>query len=73
VGWNLDIEIYEWKMENYESRQKDCWTIEAIPRDSFKYFFSTKSIPIVFERNITQYPNLIPIGSKSTNSPGIKI
>jgi hypothetical protein len=62
VEWNFDIEIYEWKMENYESRQKDCWTIEAIPRDSFKDLFSTKSILVVFS-TFSQFEAIVGVNN----------
>ena len=33
VGQNSDIELYEWKMDNYESKSRECWTVEAIPKE----------------------------------------
>jgi hypothetical protein len=34
VGQNSNIELYEWKMDNYESKSRECWTVEAIPKES---------------------------------------
>ena len=32
VGCNSDSDLYNWEMEKYESYAKDCWSIEAIPK-----------------------------------------
>jgi hypothetical protein len=31
MGKNSDTELYNWKIENYESHAKECWLIEEIP------------------------------------------
>jgi hypothetical protein len=59
-------------MEKYESRERDCWIIKDIPRDSLKNFFSIKEKPTVYERNTKKNPNLIPIYSKSTTFPPLR-
>ena len=33
VSRNSDAELYDWKLEKYESYANDCWTIEAIPKN----------------------------------------
>jgi hypothetical protein len=52
IGQNSDTELYNWKMENYESQEKECWSIEAIPIRQSKSCFSVQAIPIVAERNL---------------------
>lgn len=32
VERNSDFDLYDWKIEKYESYTKDCWSIEAIPK-----------------------------------------
>ena len=27
VGYNLDVELYDWEVENYETQERGCWTI----------------------------------------------
>ena len=29
---NSDSDLYDWQLEKYESYAKDCWSIEAIPK-----------------------------------------
>jgi hypothetical protein len=53
MSHKLDIELYKWKMENYNSKVRECWIIEAVPKDRIKnYFLITLETPIVFERKI---------------------
>ena len=33
VGQNSDANLYDWQLEKYESYTKDCWTVEAIPKN----------------------------------------
>ena len=30
VGYNLDAELYEWEVENYETQARGCWTIQKV-------------------------------------------
>ena len=53
-----------------ESRQKDCWTIEATPRDSFKDLFSTKSILVVFS-TFSQFEAIV--GVNNTTYPKCQV
>ena len=32
VGHNSNSDLYDWELEKYESYAKDCWSIEAIPK-----------------------------------------
>jgi len=34
IGPNLDTALYEWKRQNYEARERECWSIDAILRDN---------------------------------------
>jgi hypothetical protein len=35
IGQNSDKKLYEWKLENYESKVRECGSIEAFPMDKF--------------------------------------
>ena len=72
VDQNSDIELYEWQMDNYESKARECWTVEAIPKESLRSCFSIKVVPTTYEKRIRQYPNLIPSNTKSTTIPPLK-
>jgi hypothetical protein len=50
MGKNSDTELYNWKIENYESHEKECWLIEAILIKMMRACFSVQEIPIVFEK-----------------------
>lgn len=47
VSQNLDMELDEWKLENYESKARECWSIEAIPKDKFRSCFSIKTVQTI--------------------------
>ena len=32
VGYNSDAELYDWEMENYETQERGCWTIQKIQK-----------------------------------------
>ena len=32
VGYNLDVELYDWEIENYETQAWGCWTIQSISK-----------------------------------------
>ena len=32
IRCNSDSDLYDWELEKYESYAKDCWSIEAIPK-----------------------------------------
>jgi len=69
VGYNSNSEHYNWKIENYESKSKDYWSIESIPRKLVKQCFSILTILKVFEKKIREYPSLIPTKNEPTNLP----
>lgn len=60
IKQNLDTELYEWQIENYESKAKECWTIQAIPTSRNQSCYSIKAIPIVREKNYKETPSLLP-------------
>jgi hypothetical protein len=59
IGQNSDTELYNWKMENYEAQEKECWSIEAIPITRSKSCFSVQVVPIVEERKLKKTLTLI--------------
>ena len=32
VGYNSDAELYDWEIENYETQERGCWTIQDIQK-----------------------------------------
>ena len=32
IGYNSDAELYDWEMENYETRARGCWTIQKVQK-----------------------------------------
>ena len=30
VGYNSDAELYDWEVENYETKARGCWTIQKL-------------------------------------------
>ena len=30
VGYNSDVELYDWKVKNYETQARGCWTIQKV-------------------------------------------
>ena len=30
ISYNSDAELYDWEMENYETQEKGCWTIQKV-------------------------------------------
>ena len=30
VGYNSDVELYDWEVENYETQVRGCWTINTM-------------------------------------------
>ena len=33
VSQNFDADLYDWQLEKYESYAKDCWIVQAIPKN----------------------------------------
>ena len=65
VGRNSDADLYDWKLEKYESYAKDCWSVEAIPRQqvhmaNVRNCYSISIVPKIVEKKIREYPTLIP-------------
>jgi hypothetical protein len=46
-------------MDNYESKDKECWSIDEIPLNQSKSCFSVQAFPIVVEKNLKQTQTLI--------------
>ena len=61
VGYKSDAELYDWEMENHKTKERGCWTIQAIPKKMARQCFSMSIIPKIFERKIREYPSLAPI------------
>jgi hypothetical protein len=40
VGHNFDSSLYNWKIKNYETHAKDCFSIEFIPKKHLKTCYS---------------------------------
>ena len=32
VGYNLDAELYGWEVENSETKERGCWTIQIVQK-----------------------------------------
>ena len=30
VGYNSDVELYDWEIKNYETQSRGCWTIQTV-------------------------------------------
>ena len=30
VGYNPDAELYDWEVQNYETKSRGCWTIQKV-------------------------------------------
>jgi len=72
VGQSIYVELYEWKMENDDSRKRECWSFEAILKDNIQIYFLVKEIPFFFKRKIRHYPILIPIESELACFPPLR-
>ena len=42
VGYNLDVELYKWEIENYETQAQGCWNIHAFSCPSFQRYLKGK-------------------------------
>ena len=60
VGYNSDAELYDWEIENYETKERGCWTIQAIQTKPTRQCFSISTIPKIVEKKIREYPSLSP-------------
>ena len=36
IDRNSDADLYDWQLEKYKSYAKDCWTIQAIPKNQVR-------------------------------------
>ena len=52
VGYNLDSELYNWEIENYESIARDSYSIMAIPKKSVRNCCSMSTTPRIFENKV---------------------
>ena len=65
IGCNSNFDLYDWEMEKYESYAKDCWSIEAIPKQQVSKAqvcncYSISVMPKIVEKKVKEYPTLIP-------------
>ena len=65
VRRNSDSDLYDWKLEKYESYAKDCWSIEAIPKRQVSKAkvcncYSISIVPKIVERKVKECLTLIP-------------
>ena len=62
---NFGADLYDWQLEEYELYAKDCWTVEAIPKNQVcmakvRHCYLISIVPKVIEKKIREYPTLIP-------------
>ena len=60
MGYNSDVELYDWEVENYETQARGFWTIQAIQKKLVHQCFSVSIIPKIFEKKSREYPPLTP-------------
>ena len=65
VECNSNSDLYDWDLEKLESYAKDCWSIEAIPKQQVSKAqvcncYSISIIPKIIEKKVKEYPTLIP-------------
>ena len=59
-------------MENYELQARECWTIEAIPKEQTRQCFSMSIIPTIIERKVREYPSLAPMKKETSSWPSLR-
>ena len=72
VGYNLDAELYDWEVENYETKARGCRTIQKVQKKPIKQCFMVSSIPKIFEKKTREYPTLQPTNINTTKIPRYK-
>jgi len=65
IGYNLDSELYNWEIENYESISRESYSIMAIPKKSGRNYCSMSTFPKLFEKKIQEVPSLVPTSTES--------
>ena len=72
IGYNSDAELYDWEMENYETQERGCWTIQKVQKKPTRQCFIVSIIPKVFEKKIRERPTLQPTNLHNTQLPKYK-
>ena len=72
MGYNSDVELYDWEVENYETQARGCWTIQAIRKKLFHQCFLVSIIPKIFEKKTREYPTLTPTNISIRQIPRYK-
>ena len=65
VGYNLDSELYNWEIENYESIARESYSILAIPKKPRKSCYTLSIFPKIFEKKIRETPSFISTSTES--------
>ena len=63
--------MYDWQLEKYESYAKDCWSVEAIPKQQVsiakvRNFYCIYIVQKIVEKKVREYPTLIPTNVANT-------
>ena len=69
VGYNSDVELYDWEVENYETQARGCWTIQKVQKKPVQQCFVVSIIPNIFEKKTRKYPTLKPADVNITQVP----
>ena len=72
MGYNSDVELYNWKVKNYETQARGCWTIQAIQNKLVHQCFSVSIIPKIFKKKTKEYPTLTPTNISIKKIPRYK-
>ena len=72
VGYNLDTELYDWEIENYETQARGCWTIQTVQKKPTRQCFIVSIIPKIFEKKLRERPTLQPTNLNNTQLPRYK-
>ena len=72
IGYNSDAELYDWEVENYETKARGCWTIQKVQKKPVQECFVVSVIPKTFEKKTREYPTLKPTNINTTQIPRYK-
>ena len=72
VGYNSDVELYDWEVEKYETQARGCWTIQIVQKKLVQQCFLVSIIPKIFEKKSREYPTLKPTNVSTKQIPRYK-
>ena len=72
VGYNSDVELYDWEFKNYETQARGCWTIQIVQKKPVQQCFLVSIIPKIFKKKIKEYPTLKPTNISIRQIPRYK-